>query len=153
MWGLVAAMSGKADCFKILPRKNRATKAWNPHSASIMQRAKSWEVLPCAWHDYVRVGLCTGGKGKEWEVLPCPRQVFLHLMHWCRGIVQINALEIEVWKAFFSHVTLIPVGLGPTCSRLLRAVHLRSIILDVHRSPRVRDRLDFKGCMNAHFIM
>ena len=50
-------MSGKADCFKILPRKNRATKAWNPHSASIMQRAKSWEVLPCAWHDYVRVGL------------------------------------------------------------------------------------------------
>ena len=36
----MAAMSGKADCFKILPRKNRATKAWNPHSASIMQRAE-----------------------------------------------------------------------------------------------------------------
>ena len=43
------------------------TEAWNPHSASIMQRAKSWEVQSCAWHDYVKVGLCTSGKGKEWE--------------------------------------------------------------------------------------
>ena len=75
---IVAAMSGKVDCFKILLRKKMVTEAWNPHSASIMQRAKSWEVQSCAWHDYVRVGLCTSGKGKEWEVLPCAWQVFLH---------------------------------------------------------------------------
>ena len=26
----MAAMSGNVDCFKILPTKKRATKAWNP---------------------------------------------------------------------------------------------------------------------------
>ena len=46
----------------------------------------------------------------------------LHWMHRCRGIVQIDALELEVWKAFFSHVTIILVELGLTSSRLLRAV-------------------------------
>ena len=46
----------------------------------------------------------------------------LHYMHRCRGSVQINALELEVWIAFSQHVTLLLVGLGLTSSRLLRAV-------------------------------
>ena len=56
--GLVAAMAAwQCKFFKILQNKKRGTEACNLHSASIMHRAKSWEVLLRAWHNYVRVGL------------------------------------------------------------------------------------------------
>ena len=55
--GLVAAMSGNVDCVKILQRKKRTTKDWNLHSASIVERPKSWEVLLRACHDYMKEGL------------------------------------------------------------------------------------------------
>ena len=58
---LLARFSGshgwQCRFFKILQMKKRRTEACNLHSASIMHRAKSWEVLLRAWHNYVRVGL------------------------------------------------------------------------------------------------
>ena len=69
----------------------------------------------------------------------------LHYMHRCRGSVQINALELEVWKAFFSHVTLSTAVQGYSI-RLLkhsldRSARILYLALKAFSRPQCKDTL------------
>ena len=106
--GLVAAMSGNVDCVKILQRKKRTTEDWNLHSASIVERPKSWEVLLRACHDYMIVGLrdryfcisCIqirfkGQCNEGYTNLYFHAIILIHVMHFSKGKVQISMPSFE----------------------------------------------------------